>query len=258
MGRGGGSNEDLMAFNDERVVRRLAAVRVPVVSAVGHDVDTTLCDWVADLRAATPSQAAELTVVDSTQRQERLAHQSIVLRRSMARRLADDRATLQTIRSRIGDPRFTLLQCQQQLDEAVLRAAGSIRTKLKTSRSITDAFESRLRARHPMTVVARARTALVPLELRLPSAIRTKLSRLSTRLSDGNSRLSGLSPLAILARGYSIAYRLNGQVVRSSVEIDIDEQLSLRLHEGGATVVVQEKRMPQPNIVDGTWKGPGP
>ena len=258
VGRGGGSNEDLMAFNDERVVRRLAAVRVPVVSAVGHDVDTTLCDWVADLRAATPSQAAELTVVDSTQRQERLAHQSIVLRRSMARRLADDRATLQTIRSRIGDPRFTLLQCQQQLDEAVLRAAGSIRTKLKTSRSITDAFESRLRARHPMTVVARARTALVPLELRLPSAIRTKLSRLSTRLSDGNSRLSGLSPLAILARGYSIAYRLNGQVVRSSVEIDIDEQLSLRLHEGGATVVVQEKRMPQPNIVDGTWKGPGP
>ena len=109
-----------------------------------------------------------------------------------------------------------------------------------------------------MTVVARARTALVPLEHRLPSAIKTKLSRLSTRLSDGNSRLSGLSPLAILARGYSIAYRLNGQVVRSSVEIDMEEQLSLRLHEGGATVVVQEKRMPQPNIVDGTWKGPGP
>lgn len=109
-----------------------------------------------------------------------------------------------------------------------------------------------------MAVVARARTALVPLELRLPSAIKGRLSLLSTRLSDGTTRLSGLSPLAILGRGYSITYRLNGQVVRSSVEIDVQEPLTLRLHEGGATVVVQEKRMPQPNIVDGTWKGPGP
>jgi exodeoxyribonuclease VII large subunit len=258
VGRGGGSNEDLMAFNDERVVRRLAAVRVPVVSAVGHDVDTTLCDWVADVRAATPSQAAELTVVDATQRQERLAHQSIVLQRSMARRLAEDRATLQTIRSRIFDPRFMLLQRQQQLDEMVVRVAGSMRSHVKMWRSSSDALERRLRGRHPMTVVARARTALVPLRLRLPSAIKAKVTDLSAQLSDSTTRLSGLSPLAILARGYSIAYRLNGQAVRSFVEIDIEERLSLRLHEGSATVVVQEKRMTQPNIVDGTSKGPGP
>ncbi len=258
IGRGGGSNEDLMAFNDERVVRRLAAVRVPVVSAVGHDVDTTLCDWVADVRAATPSQAAELTVVDSAHRQDRLSHQTIVLRRAMDRRLTDDRATLQALRARIGDPRFALLQRQQQLDEMVLQAAGSMRSRIKRSHSNSDVLERRLRARHPMTVVARARTALVPLELRLPSAIKAKLSKASTQLSDVTARLSGLSPLAILARGYSITYRLNGQAVRSSVEIDVEEQLSLRLHEGGATVVVQEKRMPEPNIVDGTSKGPGP
>ncbi len=258
IGRGGGSNEDLMAFNDEQVVRRIAAVRVPVVSAVGHDIDTTLSDWVADLRAATPSQAAELTVIDFTQRQERLARHATALRRSMARRLAEDRATLQTIRSRVHDPRFTLLQRQQHLDEMVLQTARSVRTSLKMSRSCLDAFEKRLHARHPLTVIARARNALVPLNIRLPSALRNKVSQLSVELSDGTTRLRGLSPLAILARGYAIAYRLDGQAIRSSVEIDVGEPLSLKLHQGGATVVVQEKHMTTPNIVDGTWNGPEP
>ena len=258
IGRGGGSNDDLMAFNNERVVRRIAAVRVPVVSAVGHDIDTTLSDWVADLRAATPSQAAELTVIDSAHRQERLMRHATALRRSMARRLAEDRATLQTIRSRVHDPRFAILQRQQYLDELVLLAARSVRTKLKVSRSSFDSMDRRMHARHPLAVIARARSALVPLTIRLPSALRDKFSQSSARLSDGTTRLLGLSPLAILARGYSIAYRLDGQVIRSSLEIDVGEPLSLRLHQGGATVVVQEKHMPTPNIVDGSSKGPEP
>lgn len=258
IGRGGGSSEDLMAFNDERVVRRIAQVRVPVVSAVGHDINTTLSDWVADVRAATPSQAAELTVIDSAQRQERLLGQAAALRRSLVRRFAEDRATLQALRARVADPRFTLLQRQQQLDELGLQAQGSIRKKLRTTQQRFDAVERRLRAQHPMAVLARARQAWIPLDLRLPVAIRNRLSQCSEKLSHETTRLEGLSPLAILERGYAVAYRPRGQVVRSALEIVVGESLSLRLHKGGALVVVKEKHMPTPNIVDGPGNGPRP
>ena len=258
IGRGGGSNEDLMAFNDERVVRRLAAVRVPVVSAVGHDVDTTLSDWVADVRAATPSEAAELVVMDTAQRQERLLRHATALRRSMAGRLSEDRATLQALRAKVADPRFTILQRQQLLDESAAQLAGFARSKIRASRSTFDAGDRRLHARHPLTVVARARNEWVPLSVRLPSSMRDQLSRFSSGLAERKTRLMGLSPIAILSRGYAIVHRLDGRAVRSSLEISVGDPLSLRLHQGGALVTVQEKRMPTLNIVDGSSKGPKP
>lgn len=258
IGRGGGSNDDLMAFNDERVVRRIALVRVPVVSAVGHDIDTTLSDWVADVRAATPSQAAELVVIDAVQRQERLARHASALRRSLVRRLADDRSTLQAIRSRVSDPRFTILQRQQQLDEMAVRTAGSVRSKLRKSRSVLDSFDRQMRARHPLAVVARARHALAPLDSRLQFIFRDRFTRFSLRLSDTSARLQGLSPLAVLSRGYSIAYRLDGRALRSAAEINVGDPLFLRLHQGEARVVVEEKHMLAPINVDGTREGPEP
>jgi exodeoxyribonuclease VII large subunit len=258
IGRGGGSNDDLMAFNDERVVRRIAAVRVPVVSAVGHDVDTTLSDWVADVRAATPSQAAELVVMDATHRQERLARHSVALRRSLQQRLVEDRATLQALRARVADPRFTLLQRQQQLDESTAQLATLVRSKIRCADLSFAALQRRLHARHPLAVTARARGAWVPLAMRLSSTMRDQMSRRSSQLSQSTARLSGLSPLTVLSRGYAIAYRLDGRAVRSSLEIDLGEPLALRLHQGGAKVVVQEKHMPEPNIVDGTSRGPEP
>ena len=258
IGRGGGSNDDLMAFNDERVVRRVAAVRVPVVSAVGHDVDTTLSDWVADVRAATPSQAAELTVVDSTQRQERLRHHVRALQRCMGRRLADDHATLESIRARVSDPRFTFLQKQQSLDDLVLRAAGCVRARVRKSSAVVDGFERRLQARHPLAVLSRARQALTPHDHRLRSCMRQRLAALTLGLTDRTARLLGLSPVAILARGYSIARGPNGRAVRSTAEIEPGDALSLTLHQGTAVVEVKEKREALPNIIDGTPKRPGP
>ena len=258
IGRGGGSNDDLMAFNDERVVRRLAAVRVPVVSAVGHDVDTTLSDWVADVRAATPSQAAELTVVDSTQRQERLWHHVRALQRCMGRRLADDHATLESIRARVSDPRFAFLQKQQSLDDLVLRAASCVRARVRKSSAVIDGFERRLQARHPLAVLSRARQAFTPHDQRLRSCIRQRLAALTLGLADRTTRLQGLSPVAILARGYSIARGPNGRAVCSAAEIESGDALSLTLHRGTAVVEVKEKREAVPNIIDGTPKRPGP
>ncbi len=258
VGRGGGSGEDLMAFNDERVIRRIAAVRVPVISAVGHDIDTTLSDWVADVRAATPSQAAEMAVTDARQRQERLARMAVELHRALAHRLSEDRATLQALRARVADPRYTILQRQQQLDELMAQSASVVRLQVRTARSRIDTLDRRLQARHPSAVVAQSRNAWVPLNLKLSSVVHDRLSRKRSQLSELTARLTGLSPVAILARGYSIAYRSDGQMVRSSAEIAVGDRLSLRLHHGGAVVAVEEKHSPKPNTVDGTARGPGP
>lgn len=258
VGRGGGSGEDLMAFNDERVVRRIAAARVPVISAVGHDIDTTLSDWVADVRAATPSQAAEMAVTDSEQRRERLARMALALHRACARRLSDDRATLNALRSRVSDPRYTILQRQQQLDELVSLSAGIVRSRIRNNRAAFDGLERRLRARHPRVVVAQSRNAWVPLSLRLTATLHDRLSRKKSQLSALTARLMGLSPVAILARGYSIACRSDGRAIRSSAEIAVGDRLSLRLHYGSAVVAVEEKDLPKPNTVDGSARGPGP
>ncbi len=258
IGRGGGSNDDLMAFNDERVVRRVAAVRVPVVSAVGHDIDTTLTDWVADVRAATPSQAAELTVIDAKHRQERLNHQVRALQRCLSRRLADDRATLEAIRARVSDPRFAFLQKQQMLDDLLLRAASCLRAKVRKGFSTLDASERRLHAQHPLTVLTRARHEFTPLDQRLRSCMHRQLGELRLRLADRASRLEGLSPVAVLARGYAIARRPDGRAVRSVEEIEVGDALALTLHQGGAVVRVKEKRERAPNPIDGTLERPGP
>jgi exodeoxyribonuclease VII large subunit len=258
IGRGGGSNDDLMAFNDERVVRRLAAVRVPVVSAVGHDIDTTLSDWVADVRAATPSQAAELTVVDQTQREERLNNCVRGLHRCMAHRLADDRATLDLIRSRVSDPRFAFLQKQQVVDDLMLRAASCARARVRKGLSLLAGVERRLHARHPLTVLSRARHEFAPYDQKLRRGMHQRLIKHKLELADRTTRLEGLSPLAILSRGYAIARRPDGRAVRSTEEIELGGRLSLTLHRGMAVVEVQEKRDPSPNSIDGTPNRPGP
>ncbi|HVZ37140.1 MAG TPA: exodeoxyribonuclease VII large subunit, partial [Polyangiaceae bacterium] len=189
IGRGGGASEDLMAFNDERVVRRVAALRIPTVSAVGHEVDTTLTDLVADVRAATPSEAAELVVPEQ---RERLA-QLLTLRRQLARamraRLLEDAASARSLRSRLSDPRFVIAQYQQGLDEQRLRAERALGRRLTGLRTRLAELGRRLLARHPRAVVLRARARLAPLEARLPGALARRLDRERQPLSRTQERL---------------------------------------------------------------------
>ncbi|HEY6463038.1 MAG TPA: exodeoxyribonuclease VII large subunit, partial [Polyangiaceae bacterium] len=124
LGRGGGSADDLATFNEEPVVRAVASCRVPVVSAVGHDVDVTLVDFAADARAATPSQAAEMVVPDRRSRAELLRRTQMHLARAMRTRLAEDRVSLVHASRRLGDPRLAIAAHQQSLDEREARLAS--------------------------------------------------------------------------------------------------------------------------------------
>jgi exodeoxyribonuclease VII large subunit len=232
VGRGGGSGEDLSAYNDERVVRRVARMRVPVVSAVGHETDVALTDLVADVRAATPSQAAELVVPDRRVRQAALGRQRASLDRALRSYLLLERSRLARLRAELGDPRFAVVERQQELDELFVRLERHAERNFSSRRSELGSLHGRLLARHPRAVLARARSRLGPLGVRLDAAASRRIERFRSRLADVATRLDGLSPLAVLGRGYAIATRDDGRAVRDVRALTTGERVSVRVARG--------------------------
>lgn len=249
IGRGGGSLEDLQAFNDEALVRRIARVKVPVVSAVGHEVDTTLTDWVADVRAATPSQAAELVVPDDVHRREALLRCAAALGRAARARLWEGRSRTDRLRAALSDPRFLMADRQQELDELYNRLERSLGRHLAARRDGVDRMRERLLERHPRLAIARGRGAMGPLSARLRSAVRMRLERGGARLSREVAKLDDLSPLAVLGRGYAIVTREDGTAVRRAAEVHVGEQVAVRVHSGRlacAVTAVDESEVAAP------------
>jgi exodeoxyribonuclease VII large subunit len=232
IGRGGGSSDDLMAFNDERLVRRIARVAVPVISAVGHEIDTTLTDLVADVRAATPSQAAELAVADQRERQDTLRRCLAQLARAAGARLLRAHTTVDRLRARVSDPRIVIAERQQQVDELVLRLERRLTRALSRRRSMLEELSHRLLARHPRTVLARCRAGLEPLLARLLAGVTLKLRQCGSARLEPAARLQGLSPVAVLARGYAIVARSDGRAVVDAADLSVGDFIGIRLHRG--------------------------
>jgi len=240
IGRGGGSGEDLMAFNDERVVRRLAAVRVPVVSAVGHETDISLSDLVADRRAATPSQAAELCVPDSRVQHERLRRCHLSLLRTFRNQLALERSQVQRLRTRLADPRFVLALRDREVSELESRLRGRLQRVLSEQRRTLSALQSRLLARHPRAVIALGRARLDPMPARLSAALRVGLSAQRSELARSAARLDALSPLSVLGRGYAIVLDQNGRALLDASATKPGATLEIRLARGRLSAKVQD------------------
>ncbi len=230
--RGGGSAEDLAAFNDERVVRAVAAAKVPVVSAVGHEVDVSLCDLAADLRAATPSQAAERLVPSESERTSTLAHLVARAQRAMRHRLASRHARLARLEQALGEPRHRLHEAEQRLDELTQRLERAMLRGMRGRRERLVADKRRLDARDPRHVLAQARADVARLLPRLALAMRRRLAVQQRVLAAGAARLDALSPLAVLGRGYAIATTSEGHVLTDAATLRPGDVLQVRLERG--------------------------
>jgi exodeoxyribonuclease VII large subunit len=230
--RGGGSAEDLAAYNDEQVVRAIAAARHPVVSAVGHEIDVSLADLAADARAATPSQAAELLVPNDAERYRTLEHMQTRLRRAIRHRITSSERDLGALRAGLGEPRRLVLEQAQRFDELHARLERAARRDLTRRRSSLERDLRRLSRLHPRQVMDAARLRLRPLPPRLNELMRARLHGARRKLGEQAARLDAMSPLAVLERGYAIATAGEGRVLRDAADADVDQTIEVRLHRG--------------------------
>ncbi len=239
LGRGGGSADDLGAFNDEAVVRAVAGCRVPVVSAVGHEVDVTLVDFAADARAATPSQAAEMVVPDGAARREQLLHTRLHLARAMRSRFNSHRVVLARMAGRLGDPRLAIASHQQILDDRTARLAAWARALVSRRRETLSRVQHRLAYLHPRAVIARERAELSRATDRLANAWSASFERRAADVQRATARLDALSPLKVLARGYAIATRDDGRAVRVAADVRTGDALHVRVRDARVEATVQ-------------------
>ncbi len=242
VGRGGGSIEDLWAFNEEMVAQAIFDCRTPVISAVGHETDVTIADYVADLRAPTPSAAAELAVFDYGQFQEKLAVMRSSLIRSMERSVESRRYRTEQARMKLEmlSPMRRLNDMRQQL------ADGQERMRLETERRLTECRHrlelaaGRLYADSPAGLIAQRRRQTGDLRLRLKAASERKLVETKHRLALDAGKLDGLSPLKRLTGGFGYVTDEGGRAVGSAGQLTVGRALQVRFADGRVRTRVEE------------------
>jgi exodeoxyribonuclease VII large subunit len=241
VGRGGGSLEDLWAFNEEPVVRAVFEARTPVISAVGHEVDFALTDFAADVRAPTPSAAAELVVQEREALLERLAKLRRALGTALGHRARAARGRLELARQSwaLRKPEELLRERQQRADDLRERLVLAMTRRVADGRSGLAQANRALGLLSPQAKLQRHRDALVALGPRLARAMRAAVERDRARFRPAVAQLHALSPLRVLGRGYSLT-RKDGAVVRSTRGLNRGDIIGIQFAEGSARAAIQE------------------
>ncbi len=243
LARGGGSLEDLWCFNEEAVARAIDACVTPIVSAVGHETDVSISDFVADVRAPTPSAAAELLAPDASDLHRRVESLQRRLVSRMREKLMRQQLLLDGLSRRLRHPGERLRQQAQRLDELDMRLRRAFDHNLRKHQTHVAHLQSRLAAQHPGRTLAFLRQRLDSLAERLPRAIREQLKARRLQLQHQVQTLQVVSPLATLGRGYSILLDERGQAVRRADQTHTGQRLTARLSEGQLQVRVEDNHL---------------
>lgn len=241
VGRGGGSLEDLWSFNEEIVVRAIAASHVPVVSAVGHEIDVTLADFVADLRAPTPSAAAEAVVPVLAEIVERLRELKVRLGQVMLRHCAFERQRLDAGIRGVTDVRFRLQEAAQRTDDMVDRLREMVQQLLRAGRERVHGVQRDLSGLNPILAIKQGLATVPQFSKRLEGQMGVMLAQHRHRIHATLAQLNTLSPLAILGRGYSILQTVPaGQILHRANDVGVGQELEAQLASGRLSCTVTQ------------------
>jgi len=242
--RGGGSAEDLAAFNHEGLARIIAGSGIPIISAIGHETDFTIIDFVADLRAPTPSTAAELVIRSLQEVEEQADSLRLRLSRAMRYRLLMARQTLTEVAQHGAFARMMegINQRQQRLDDLRFRLENSERKLIEKHRRKWERVSGTIRHYDARRVLAGMRRDLAAHTTAITSAIHTLLLRRRSRLDQLAHQLKALSPVAILERGYALIFDSSGKLIKNSAQVEPGDEILARLAHGSVTAKVEKKK----------------
>ncbi|HKM38303.1 MAG TPA: exodeoxyribonuclease VII large subunit [Thiopseudomonas sp.] len=240
LARGGGSLEDLWCFNEEAVARAIAACQTPIISAIGHETDVSISDFVADLRAPTPSAAAELLAPDRTELLKQLGNTERQLTARIYESLQRKRIQLQHLRQRLRHPRERLDQHNQRLDDLNLRMQRAMQAALQKRQQRFTYAQTRLNVQHPSEKLPVHQQHLTRLQQRLIRATQLRSQHAKQHLHSLLQTLHVVSPLATLDRGYSIISSNDQHIIRSVQSVQPAQTLQARLADGYLTLRVED------------------
>jgi exodeoxyribonuclease VII large subunit len=235
LARGGGSLEDLSAFNEETVVRAVFASKIPIIAGIGHETDVTLTDFVADLRAATPSAAAEHAAPDQQEWLKRFMAIEARLRQLLSGKLTHQNQRLAGLSKHLQalHPKQKLLATAQRIDDLEGRLQRVMQTKLRACSQAVETKIATLHLHSPAVLINSHKQHQVYLENRLRQAVQVKLEQCRQQLLNTSQTLHTLSPLATLGRGYAIAsLSVSGQLIRTTEQVKVGDMINIRLAQG--------------------------
>lgn len=234
VGRGGGSLEDLWSFNDERVARAIFASRIPIVSAVGHETDVTIADFIADLRAPTPSAAAEVVSRNQQELLRQIQGQQQRLEMAMDYFFANLQQRFTRLHHRLQQqhPQLRLARQQTTLERLRQRLNNAVENRLRQGTQQQQRVTQRLFQQQPQGRIHRAQTRIQQLEYRLSQVITARLGGTKQRFGTAIAQLEAVSPLATLARGYSVTTATDGKVLKKTKQVKAGDVLTTRVEDG--------------------------
>ncbi|WP_215963599.1 MULTISPECIES: exodeoxyribonuclease VII large subunit [unclassified Psychrosphaera] len=241
VGRGGGSLEDLWSFNDEALAHTIYNSALPIISAVGHEVDFSICDFVADLRAPTPSAAAELVSTDMTDVIEKVNRLYSRLLLAYTHNYKSQKQQLSELNKSLSllHPSHKIQLSQQKTDELQMRMTRIIQTQLSTQARRVEHSQQRLLSQNPTNLIKNEQQKLVDMQHSLQSLLVRRFERAQQQFEKVTEKLNIVSPLATLGRGYAIAMKDNGEVIKSPKQVVTGENINIRLTNDSINVVVK-------------------